>query len=197
MLIEMKDKKDRRVLYTRNVLAQTMVQLLQSKPIEKISITEICKHADINRATFYLHYRSTYELLNEMQEAFYLSFKEDLALLLQKDGNSPILVLLMTKIRDNRVLYQVLFSEQGERSFQSKVLNLVREDLIRRWKRSLQKVDIAHSSLVFRFITAGSIGLVQEWLAGDCKESPEEIAKLLDLLCQTGLSGCFPPSHRG
>lgn len=197
MSIDRGQKKDRRVQYTRAVLTQAMVQLLHAKPIEKISITEICKLADINRATFYLHYHSPYELLNEIQEAFYLPFKQDLELLMQKEGNSSLLLLLITKIRDNRALFQVLFSEQGERSFQNKVLNIVREDLIKKWERTLHKEDKAHTSLVFKFITAGSIGLVQEWLAGDCKESPEEIARLLDLLCQTGLSGCFPQAHRG
>ena len=86
MSIEKGQKKDRRIQYTRNVLGQTLVQLLHSKPIEKISITEICKLADINRATFYLHYHSPYELLSEIQETFYASFKQDLEQLLRKEA---------------------------------------------------------------------------------------------------------------
>lgn len=193
MSIEKGHKKDRRIQYTRNVLAQTLVQLLHTKPIEKISITEICKLADINRATFYLHYHSPYELLSEIQETFYASFKEDLELLLQKEGNNSLLLLLITKIRDNRAFCEVLFSEQGERSFQNKVLGVVREDLIRKWEKSQPKVmHKAHTSLVFKFITEGSTGMLQEWLAGGCQQSPEEIARLLELICQSGLNGCFP-----
>ncbi len=183
-------KTDRRIQYTRKILGQTLIELLHARPIEKISITELCKLADINRATFYQHYRSPYELLFEIQDTFYQSFKADMEKLVQSENNSVLLVLV-TKIRDNKELCKVLFSELGERSFQNKVLSIVRDDLIRKWEMKHHHVSKAHTSLVFKFITTGSIGIIQEWLGQDCKESPQEITNLLGVLCQKGLSGFF------
>lgn len=185
-------KTDRRIQYTRRVLEQTLIELLHTKPIEKISITELCKLADINRATFYQHYHSPYELLHEIQDTFYQSFKADMERLLKKENDSSILLVLVTKIRDNKQLCKVLFSESGERSFQNKTLSIVRDELIRKWEKHHEKMHKAHAPLVFKFITTGSIGMVQEWLQGDCKESPQEITLLLGALCQQGLGGCFP-----
>jgi AcrR family transcriptional regulator len=185
-------KTDRRIVYTRKVLEQTLVELLHTRPIEKISITELCKRADINRATFYQHFSSPYELLAEIQETFYSSFKADLERLLQKENNTSVLLVLVTKIRDDKELCKVLFSESGERSFHNKTLSIVRDELIRKWEKNHDKVSRAYAPLVFKFITTGSIGMVQEWLMHDCKESPEEITHLLNALCQQGLSGCYP-----
>lgn len=55
-------KEDRRVRYTKQAIRDGFLRLLAEKPIEKISVTEICREADINRGTFYAHYSDPYEL---------------------------------------------------------------------------------------------------------------------------------------
>lgn len=191
MSLDAGKKMDRRIQYTRNILGQTLITLLHTRPIEKISITELCKLADINRATFYQHYHSPYELLHEIQDTFYQSFKADMEKLILKENNTSVLLVLVTKIKDNKELCKVLFSEAGERSFQNKILGIVREDLIARWEKKHGRVMKMHAPLVFKFITTGSIGIVQEWLQHDCKQSPPEITQLLSVLCQQGLTGWY------
>ena len=46
----MKKKEDRRILYTRMVIKESFLSLIQEKPLDKITIKEICEKADINRA---------------------------------------------------------------------------------------------------------------------------------------------------
>ena len=55
-------KEDRRVRYTKLAIRESFLALLSEKPIEKISVTEICKRADINRGTFYSHYDDIYSV---------------------------------------------------------------------------------------------------------------------------------------
>ena len=49
-------KQDRRTRYTRQTIKDTFLELLTQKSFTKITVTEICKNAEINRGTFYLHY---------------------------------------------------------------------------------------------------------------------------------------------
>ena len=49
-------KQDRRTRYTRQTIKNTFLELLTQKSFTKITVTEICKNAEINRGTFYLHY---------------------------------------------------------------------------------------------------------------------------------------------
>lgn len=59
-------KTDRRTLYTKGVIKQAVLELMESKPFEKITITDICKKAEINRGTYYLHYYEPGEVLDEL-----------------------------------------------------------------------------------------------------------------------------------
>ena len=47
---------DRRVKYTKKIIKDTFLNLLKEKEISKITVSEICKLSDINRATFYRYY---------------------------------------------------------------------------------------------------------------------------------------------
>ena len=61
---------DRRVKYTKTIIKDTFISLLSSKDINKISVSEICKVADINRATFYRYYLDIYDLLDKIEDDF-------------------------------------------------------------------------------------------------------------------------------
>ena len=73
-------KPDRRTRYTKNVIRKAYLELLHQKSWEKISVTEICKLAGINRTTFYLHYDTSVavleELLNELFDQLTEKFSE-------------------------------------------------------------------------------------------------------------------------
>ena len=51
---------DRRTKYTKSVIRQALFDLLKEKPLNKITVTDICKMADINRSTFYSYYEDVY-----------------------------------------------------------------------------------------------------------------------------------------
>ena len=63
----MLDKKtDKRILHTKFFLKNALLDLMKTKPIEKITTTELCAAADINRNTFYSHYSTPEEVLEEI-----------------------------------------------------------------------------------------------------------------------------------
>ena len=59
-------KTDRRTLYTRQVVKDALLELLESNPYDKINVTMLCRQAEITRATFYLHYANLNEVLDEV-----------------------------------------------------------------------------------------------------------------------------------
>ena len=67
--IENNGKKiDRRKLYTRKVIKEAFIELKKIKAFNEITITELCKEADVSRGTFYLHYHNTMDVLDEIME---------------------------------------------------------------------------------------------------------------------------------
>ena len=62
---------DRRIRKTKQAIVTAFLELLdEKKDIDKISITDITKRADISRSTFYFHYNGTYELVDEICDSF-------------------------------------------------------------------------------------------------------------------------------
>ena len=62
------EKLDHRVRVTRTLIRKAFTDLLAKKPIESISVKELCQAAGINRGTFYAHYRDLYDLRSHMED---------------------------------------------------------------------------------------------------------------------------------
>lgn len=60
-------KTDRRVRRTKLLLTNALVSLLETKTLKDISVKELCDKADINRGTFYLHYKDIYDMMNQIE----------------------------------------------------------------------------------------------------------------------------------
>ena len=64
----MEQKSDLRVTKTRRLIKAAFLELVQTKPVQKITVTELAKQAEISKGTFYLHYLDIYDLYNQMVE---------------------------------------------------------------------------------------------------------------------------------
>lgn len=64
----MEQKSDLRVTKTRRLIKATFLELVQAKPVQKITVTELAKRAEISKGTFYVHYLDIYDLYNQMVE---------------------------------------------------------------------------------------------------------------------------------
>lgn len=69
-----------KILYSQTLLHQALLLLLKKKPIEKITVQELCKTAGVNRTTFYNHYERPEDILREIVQQFLSSFYENVTL---------------------------------------------------------------------------------------------------------------------
>ena len=63
----MATKNNRRILVTKRILRESLMELMQEKSISKITIKEICDLSEMSRSTFYLHYQDQFELLSDVE----------------------------------------------------------------------------------------------------------------------------------
>ena len=59
------NKSESKYFNTAKKMDKALISLLEEKSFEYITVSEICKKANVNRSTFYLHYENTIDLLNE------------------------------------------------------------------------------------------------------------------------------------
>lgn len=172
-------KVDRRVKYTKMVLEDSFIKLLEKKDISQITITEICENADINRATFYAHYSDQNDLLKKIEYKLLDNINAHLAKLDQKN-NKVSAVLIAEKIfeyiQENARLCRLLLSERGDFTFQKQIMTLVYDKIITEITDN-NKITKEDAEYVYSFTITGCVGFVQKWLDDDMKKSPRYMAE--------------------
>ena len=173
-------RDDRKTRYTRNVLKDSLIELMKQKPISKITIKEICETADINRTTFYAHFADQYDLLHDIENETLSYAKEKLKSILESDksGAKKIIESIFEYFAENSNHIQILMSEQGDIDFQKKLFELIYEYCIELSADS-KFADMVKDEYYFVFAVSGSVGIIQHWLKNGLKPSPGEMAAFL------------------
>ncbi|MBQ3127883.1 MAG: TetR/AcrR family transcriptional regulator [Clostridia bacterium] len=181
---------DRRARMTREILKQSLIELMKNKPIHDISIKKICETADINRSTFYHHYDSQFDLFNdilndigyEIIEIVKNNHKSD-------DWMKLILRDAFTYIENNRETFLVILSENSGFSVGERLTVYVERFV----NTSLEaSSEIAKYSV--QFATAGMTSVVWQWLKKDDRISADELANMVAalLMPSIGRFSLFP-----
>ena len=178
---------DRRVRKTRRQLRECLITLLKEKKVQDITVRELTDMADLNRGTFYLHYKDVFDLLEkteaELQEDFnQLVCKHDAVDLKQRP--SVIFNEIYSLVYDNADLIEILLGENGDLNFVNSLKQLIREKCLKDWMEVFRSGNAAAFDAFFSFIVSGCIGLVQYWLQTGLKETPEQMAKLTEHIIQ-------------
>ena len=119
----MPKKEDRRVRITKLAIKDSLIELMQQYPITKISVKMICDNADINRSTFYAHYKDQNDLLDKVQQEATLGIKNHIfstSFTQQADSATPTIIKVLEYCKDNRELFKVILSENGDTTFKWK-----------------------------------------------------------------------------
>ena len=97
-------KNNRRAQYTRQVIQDTVLSLLENKAINAITVTEVCKLSDINRSTFYRYYDDVYECVDSIETKFLESFDLD-------SVESPIqgMEMVLEEFYQHKILSNLVF----------------------------------------------------------------------------------------
>lgn len=175
-----REKEDRRVMYTKMFLRDSLLELMKNKPISKITPTELCRHADINRNTFYSHFDSTEDLLHSIENELYEQIRQSIERSL-KNGQIPaFLTEVCQAIYNNGDLCKTIFSDYGDKDFLWRIVDLAHDRSIEEWKAMGVKLDDEQLELLYVFSTNGSVAVIQEWMQQGMKYSPEEIAGFIE-----------------
>ena len=183
------EKTDRRVKYTKMVLKQSLLELMTSRPINQITIKEICDLADVNRGTFYKHYSDQYDLLRQIQNELDSEIKATVTEILSETASSSkIITETIRCIAAQSSLCKVLFSKYGDTEFLKKIMYNAHDQCIAEWKTKLKQNDVKQLERFYLFTTNGIAAVIQEWLQHGMKESPQEIALFIEKATNYGLS---------
>lgn len=184
------DSIDRRVRKTRRQLRECLISLLKEKKVQDITVRELTDMADLNRGTFYLHYKDVFDLLEkteaELQDEFnQLVLKHDAVDLKQRPA--VIFNEIYSLVYENADLIEILLGENGDLNFVNRLKKLIREKCLKDWMEVFRTGNPAVFDAFFSYIASGYVGLVQYWLQTGLKETPQQMAKLTEQIITQGI----------
>lgn len=175
-------KPDRRVLRTKYALKKNLLILLKDQPIQKISVSHLCEKSDINRSTFYTYYSDPMDLLRTIQDEFFEKLKITMEQFQKENSITTLMKSTIHCISEHKELIRLIFSGHGDPVFLNKITCMTQEKTVMNWKRQYPDYPEAKLIALHTFIIRGCIGIIEQWIQDDFKESEEEISHLLETL---------------
>lgn len=184
-------KTDRRVLYTKMFLKESLLELMKEKPVDKITPTELCRRAGINRNTFYTHYYTPRDVLAEIEEEFSAQIFESLQghVFSEDDYGEAMLNEICRIIYERKDFCKILLSENGDAAFFESLISLGKGMILEGWRRQGMTLPDEKMEMFFAYVVNGSVAMIRKWAASDMKHSPPEIAELIRYAAYGGING--------
>lgn len=185
------NKNESRYFATAALFDEALIFLLEKKDIEYITVKEICRKAGVNRSTFYLHYESVDDLLEEAIDYIGKKFverfpeqpdnftdlipaapAEELKLL-----NEKYLTPYLSFVKENKRIFNTALSFPHRMKSDESYDNLKNFVLF----PILEKFNVKESERPYlvAFYISGIVAVIKEWLSGGCKESIADIGQII------------------
>lgn len=181
---------DRRVRKTRRQLRECLITLLKEKKVQDITVKELTDMADLNRGTFYLHYKDVFDLLEKTETELLDDFSQ---LILRHDArelkshSTVIFNDVYALVAPNADLIEILIGENGDLNFVNRLKQLIREKCLRDWMELYRGGSPSVFDAYLSYMVSGCLGLVQYWLQSGCRETPQQMALLTEEIIRKGL----------
>lgn len=173
-------KRYRNAVRSKTMIRQAFLELLQEKPYEKITVTDIAQRADLNRSTFYAHYPDVQGLIEEIEEEIINRSMQLLSeVTCQNIFQDPkiFLQILVQPVEENKKLYQLLVQSD----YAGRQLYRINEAFASYVLNSPEIPENLRSSKYFavriNFFIGGIINTYCQWLTGELDCSLDDIAE--------------------
>lgn len=178
-------------LSTKRLIAQSLKELSEEKPFDKISVGEIAARSNVNRQTFYYHFQDKYDLLKWIyKEDYFFPNMQNLNF----DNWDQCLRGILESVRaDRRFCVNTirhteqevteLFLADTVHIFDA-ALDLLKNQSVEK-EKTLRHVDPEEQNFIARFFAYGVCGILVEWIEKGMKEEPEVVAHRMRNLLNT------------
>ena len=130
----------------------------------------ICKLCGLNRSTFYANFADVYDLADKMR----VHLEEEVNRLYESETvqkiNSNDYLRLFRHIRDNQLFYRTYFKLGYDNQFKLKYYDI---------HQAQRHFDNQYIEYHVEFFRSGFNAIVKMWLAGGCRETPEEMEAII------------------
>jgi len=167
----MNTPNNKRKKESREKIEKCFIELIQTRNVEEVSITDICKLTGLNRSTFYSNYIDIYDLVGKLKDKMIETWLEIYKDEADNNYHSYDFLKLFKHINDNQLFYKTFFKLNFDLD---SFMGFIDNNEVIRFLDSNKHLDY-HVA----FFKAGINAIIKKWLNGGCKETPEEILEVI------------------
>jgi AcrR family transcriptional regulator len=173
---------------TKRLIQKSFLQILESKSFDSITIGDITKKAQINRGTFYLHYKDKFDLLDQIEQQLFADLGDYIDELQSRytathtfeEEQEQIAATFFSFIEMQAPILKILLGDHGRAGFHLRF----RDAFSKKVRLNLEKNEDFNAKLnvpmdyFLSFITSAFLGLIEQWIENGVDKTPQEMTAL-------------------
>lgn len=185
------NKPDRRTQRTRKNIVDAYVRITSKRTNELITVTEVAREADINRSTFYLHFKDVADLHEAIENEVFSNLLnivcsnnlEDI-----KRDSLPLFIELFTYFDRHSEILVILLDIHGSITANRRLGKVIEQKLQTEWRSIIPYGEDRENGYYVSFMINGVIGVLQSWIETGKQETPRDLASSVKSMIDWGLS---------
>lgn len=178
---------DARVRYTCMIIEQSFLELLKQKSVSKITVTELCELAQINRATFYKHYLDVPDLMEKLENQLFDEIRSVFGA--EEVELKPFLLKMLHYTCREREKYMALGGANGDPNLMTKTFLVCYESAYPIMQQNMPGMKESERQMLYHFLSQGAGGVLTWWIRDGMQQSPEVIAQFILGVCSITAEG--------
>lgn len=170
---------DMRTRVTKLLIKESFLSLLKTTPLNKITVTEICHKAEINRVTFYKYYMDVFDLYEKTLNDTISKSVESMLEKYRTTNLQGAIFAVFQDVHSHADEYAALFSDKVDSYHLSKCFGLCISNISNMEDIAISNIPNEERLLLKTYISYGGYGVLSDWVLRGMKESPETIANNL------------------
>ena len=180
-------RTDLRVIKTKEALHNSLLELIKDKPLDTISVSELCRKAKVNRGTFYFHYDKVEdvfeeyfkEIMSDFANSYFEPYRK--ASMIKISELNPKTIRIFHHIEKYKSFYRIVFSRNAPLTY----YYLLFEEISKLLRNDIQHVKNIDEDILIAYQTNAILGMIIAWFKGDFQYDPnymnQQLVKILNL----------------
>ncbi|KRL35657.1 TetR/AcrR family transcriptional regulator [Liquorilactobacillus uvarum] len=173
-------KNNRRAQMTKRIIQESLIKLLHenNNSLNEITVTAVCKAADVNRGTFYAHYKDVQDCMHAMEKSVSKELLDAIILTEHPNSWETVLAGILEVVKENHAVASYILG--NDHDFLMHFLSSTKNKILEQDKKVKSSIGIHESQYMYEFYLNGTVGVIRYWLKNGLNESPEELAKIIN-----------------
>ena len=169
----------RSALRSKKLINEALADLLTEKPLDKITVTDVVSRADINRGTFYAHYKDIPDVVDHLIHQTFSALRDALIAqpLTPPNVGMTLLSTIQGILEQDLVFYRKILNSSASSIMQEQLVSIVMDFMLEH-KDRFYPGSQAEYQFAIRFCAGGLSNLYRDWFAGKLSCSLSELTQI-------------------